>query len=77
MYGPPRFCNSPILGVAKPVCINVSGLFMEECLPGHDEDPRVVGSISWFGLVDRFRAELQRQGIDCAAINIELLQSVG
>jgi sugar/nucleoside kinase (ribokinase family) len=22
----------------------------------------------------RFRAELQRQGIDCAAINIELLQ---
>ena len=23
---------------------------------------------------DRFRAELQRQGIDCAAIGIELLQ---
>ena len=31
---------------------------------------QLVGSVS----CDRFRAELQRQGIDCAAIRIELLQ---
>ena len=32
---------------------------------------QLVGSV----LMDRFRAELQRQGIDCAAINDELLQN--
>jgi len=31
---------------------------------------QLVGSV----FSDRFRAELQRQGIDCAAINTELLQ---
>jgi len=34
---------------------------------------QLVGSV----FDDRFRTELQRQGIDCAAINIELLQTVG
>jgi hypothetical protein len=32
---------------------------------------QLVGSV----LEDRFRAELQRHGIDCAAINNELLQN--
>ena len=50
MYGPPRFCKPPTLGVARPVCINVSGLLMDEARPGHDGDPRAIGSISGFGL---------------------------
>lgn len=36
MYGPPRDCNNPILGVAKQVCINVSGLFVGGSGPGHE-----------------------------------------
>ena len=50
MYGPPRDCNNPRLGVARQVCINVSGLLVGDNGPGHDGDPRAVGSISWFGL---------------------------
>jgi transposase-like protein len=50
MYGPPRDCNNPRLGVARQVCINVSGLLVGDSGPGHDGDPRAVGSISWFGL---------------------------
>ena len=57
--------------MAMQVCINVSGLLAGGSGPGHDRDPRAVGSISWFVFWDRFRAELQRQGIDCAAVTIE------
>jgi hypothetical protein len=39
MYGPPSDCKGKVL--REKVCVNVSGLFVEICSPGHDEIRRV------------------------------------
>jgi hypothetical protein len=57
MYGPPRDCKNPSLGVARQVCINVSGLLVGASGPGHDGDPHAVGSIGWFGLCGPLSAD--------------------